>query len=290
MNIKIVERHSLDARMRRALEQSEFAVHYQPQVDLKTGRLMGTEALIRWQDPERGMVPNDAYIRLAEETGLICKIGEMVLRNACANTKSWQEAGLGMLRVSVNLSAREFRQKNLIPLIASILAESGLEPQYLELEVTEATIMTNVEETERVLRELKAMEVVISVDGFGTGCSSVHYLKRFALDRLKIDRSFLGGIAANSADAAVTEAIIAMGRSLGLKVMAVGVEGRDQLEFLQARECDELQGYLVSRPLPPEALAALLLETGSCFELRGDPVAPLYRETVPGRFDPLFTT
>lgn len=260
MNLKVVERHTMESGMRRALERREFSMYYQPQIDLRSGCLLGIEALIRWYHPKMGMVPNDEFIPLAEETGFICSIGEWVLKSACSDNKLWQEAGLGKFRVCVNLSAREFWQKNLVPLVVSVLKETGLEPGYLELEVTESAIMSNFDEAQRILAQLKKVGVAVSVDGFGTGYSSVNCLKRFSLNRLKIDRSFLRHSPVSKENAAITETIIAMGRSLGLKVMAVGVEDQVQLEFLKSLSCHEVQGNLVSHPLSAEDLSAVLME------------------------------
>ncbi|MBJ6723574.1 putative bifunctional diguanylate cyclase/phosphodiesterase [Geomesophilobacter sediminis] len=286
MNVKLVERHTLDAGMRRALLGSEFAVHYQPQIDLVSGALIGTEALARWQHPEMGMVPAATFIPLAEETGLICSIGETVLRHACLRNKQWQEQGLGRLTVSVNLSTREFRQKNLVALIGSVLEETGLEPCFLELELTEATIMVNVDEAERTLRQLKELGVLISVDGFGTGYSSLMRLRRFGIDRIKIDRSFLRDLPQSQDNAAITQAIVAMGQSLGLKVLAVGVENHEQLGFLKGLGCNEIQGYLAGRPLGEEAVTTMLARQAAA---QVD-VEVNYPLNDPLRFGPAYTS
>ena len=258
MNIKVVERLMLETSMRKALDRSELSLRYQPQVDLSTGRLIGVEALIRWQHADLGRITTDTFIPLAEETGLILSIGEWVLSTACAQNRAWQDAGFAPFRVAVNLSARQFKQKNLVETIERILAESRLDPQYLELELTESTIMGNAEEAVHTLRRLKEMGISLAIDDFGTGYSSLSYLKYFSIDRLKVDRSFVRDISVNADDAAITTAVIAMGHSLNLKVIAEGVELEDQLDFLRSRGCDEVQGFLLSRPLRAEALTELL--------------------------------
>lgn len=263
MNIKIVERLMLEASLRRALERSEFSLLYQPQIDAESGRMIAMEALIRWRHPDMGMIQTDTFIPLAEETGLILPIGEWVLRTACARNKAWQEAGFARLRVAVNLSARQFKQKNLVGMIAAVLDDTRLAPEFLELELTESTIMSNAVEAAGTLRQLKAMGVSLSIDDFGTGYSSLSYLKHFSIDRLKIDQSFVHDISTNQDDAAIAEAIIAMGHSLKLKVIAEGVELQEQLDFLKTRHCDEIQGYLVGRPLSEEAFTVMLRAGGA---------------------------
>lgn len=258
MNQKIIERHVLEAGLRRALERSEFSLRYQPQVSLDDGRLVGMEALLRWHHPEMGMIQTETFIPLAEETGLILPIGEWVLRTACARNKAWQDAGHEKVRVAINLSPRQFKQKNLVAMISATLAETGLAPEYLELELTESTIMANIEEASRVLSKLKEIGVSLSVDDFGTGYSSLRYLKRFAIDRLKIDRSLVQDVSTSYDVAAVAEAIIAMGHSLRLKVIAEGVEQKEQLDFLKSCRCDEMQGFLRSRPLTEDDFTQLL--------------------------------
>ena len=258
MNVQIVERLMLEASLRKALARSEFSLVYQPQIDINTGSIIAMEALIRWQHPEMGMIPPDTFISVAEETGLILPIGEWVLRTACARNKAWQRAGFVKLRVAVNLSARQFKQKNLVGMVQSVLAETGLEPAYLELELTESTIMTNPLDAAQTLSQLKEMGICLTIDDFGTGYSSLSYLKHFSMDRLKIDQSFVHDISNNPDDAAIAEAIIAMGHSLNLRVIAEGVESKGQLEFLRERCCDEIQGYLLGRPLSEEAFTEVL--------------------------------
>ncbi len=258
MNFKAEERLMLDNSLRKALERQEFFVHYQPQMNLLTGSLIGMEALVRWQQPEMGLVTPDKFIPLAEESGLIIPIGEWVLRTACRQNKAWHDMGFGPLRMAVNLSARQFRQGNLAESVAAVLDETGLPPSLLELEITESTIMRNAEETIVTLRRLKEMGISLAIDDFGTGYSSLSYLKHFPIDRLKIDRSFVLDITTDPDDAAIAEAIISMAHSLKLKVTAEGVEQQEQLHFLTQRNCDEMQGYLVSRPISAEEFTRLL--------------------------------
>jgi diguanylate cyclase (GGDEF)-like protein len=260
MNAKAFDRLMLEHGLRRALERDELVVYYQPQVNLHTKQIVGMEALVRWQHPDQGIILPARFIPLAEETGLIIPIGERVLQAACAQNKAWQDAGFPPIRVSVNLSARHFKQKNLVEIIARTLKETGLDPKYLDLELTEGTIMENAEETIKTLRALKDMGVHLSIDDFGTGYSSLNYLRRFPIDTLKIDQSFVQDIPTNPDDAAITAAIIAMTHSLKLKVMAEGVETEEQLPFLYSQHCDEVQGYYFSKPLPPEAFTQLLKE------------------------------
>jgi EAL domain-containing protein (putative c-di-GMP-specific phosphodiesterase class I) len=215
------------------------------------------EALLRWQNPELGLVSPAEFIPLAEETGLIVSIGEWVIRTACKQNKAWQAAGLRPLRVSVNLSARQFKEQNLVERVAQVLNETGLEARYLELELTES-LLQNPEATITPLKELHALGVYLSIDDFGTGYSSLSYLKRFPIDTIKIDRSFVRDITTDADDAAIANAIITMAHSLGMHVVAEGVETGEQLAFLCRRECDSMQGYYFSKPLPADAFAALI--------------------------------
>jgi diguanylate cyclase (GGDEF)-like protein len=260
MNAKALKRLALENGLRRALERSEFEVHYQPQVDINTRKIVGMEALVRWRHPELGLVSPSEFIPLAEDTGLIVPIGEWVLRTACAQSKSWQDEGFASLRMAVNLSARQFQQQNLSEMVVRILQETGLDPHQLELELTESSIMKNPESTVRTLSELKAMGVKISVDDFGTGYSSLGYLKRLPIDMLKIDQSFVHEMTTDPDDAALVMAIITLSHNLRLKVIAEGVETDEQLRFLHLLRCDEGQGYLFSRPLTVEACHQLLVE------------------------------
>lgn len=258
MNASAFENLALENSLRRALERGEFELYYQPQLNLDSGEIVGVEALIRWQHPELGMVSPVQFIPLALETGLIVPMDEWGLRTACQQAKAWQDAGLRPMRVSVNLSSYQFRQKKLVELVARILSETRLDPQYLDIELTESTIMQNAEETVKTLHELKEMGIKLSVDDFGTGYSSLSYLKRFPLDTLKIDRSFIKDITTDPDDEALTRAILAMSNSLKLRVIAEGVETEEQLNFLRANGCDEFQGYLFSRPVRAIEIAEML--------------------------------
>ncbi len=260
MNALVNERLTMESWLRRALERGELLLHYQPKVDLRSNRITGAEALIRWQHPKLGMVSPAKFIPLAEQTGLIVPIGEWVLRTACMQNRAWQEAGLPPITVAVNISARQFREKGLVNSVADILRETGLAPQFLELEVTEGVIMHDVQEVVVVLQKLKSMGVMLSIDDFGTGYSSLSYLKRFPVDRLKIDQSFIKDVTSDPENAAIAQAVITLGHSLNLKVTAEGVETREQLQFLRDHQCDEKQGYLFSKPLPVEEFGKLLQE------------------------------
>lgn len=248
----------LEVELWHAIEHREFRVFYQPIVSMETGRIIGCEALVRWQHPQRGRVSPAEFIPLAEETGLIMPIGEWVLRTACAQNKAWQDSGLPPLWVAVNLSAHQFRRKDLGKTIAQILQEISLEPQYLKLELTESNAMENAEETTKTLRELREIGVQLAIDDFGTGYSSLSYLKRFPIDDLKIDRSFVMSITTDPDDAAIATAVITLAHSLKLQVIAEGVETEEQLAFLGSHQCDAAQGYLFSRPTSAESFAELL--------------------------------
>ncbi len=256
MNVHTLERLALESNLRRALERNEFLLHYQPKIDIGSGRITGMEALVRWQQPARGLIPPAQFIPLAEETGLIVPIGEWVLKTACAQNKSWQEHGLPPLRVAVNLSARQFGHETLLQDVARVLTETGLDPAALELEITESMVMHNPERAVILLTKLKAMGIHLSIDDFGTGYSSLNYLKRFPIDSVKIDRSFIQDLPGDSDDAAITQAIIAMAHSLRLKVIAEGVETEEQLSFLRNHGCDEMQGNYFSKPLPENEFPA----------------------------------
>jgi diguanylate cyclase (GGDEF)-like protein/PAS domain S-box-containing protein len=266
MNASAFENLALENSLRRALEREEFELYYQPQVSIDSGKIVGVEALIRWMHPEMGMISPVQFIPLALETGLIVPMDEWGLRVACSQAKAWQDAGLPPICVSVNLSSYQFRQKNLTEAVARIISETRLDPQYLDIELTEGTIMQNADETIRTLNELKEMGIRLSIDDFGTGYSSLSYLKRFPLDTLKIDRSFIMDITNDPDDEALTRAIIAMSNSLKIKVIAEGVETEEQLDFLKTNGCDEFQGYLFSRPVPASELAEML-KSGKYMEL-----------------------
>ncbi|MBD1834768.1 EAL domain-containing protein [Cyanobacteria bacterium FACHB-472] len=258
LGARALERLVLENRLYKALEREEFLLHYQPQVNLITGQIVGMEALIRWNSSDLGFISPYQFIPLAEETGLICPIGEWVLRTACAQNRLWQSQGMPQFRIAVNLSARQFQQNNLLKIIDQILAETGLEPYFLELEITESIAMQDVDLTISVLRKLQNIGIQISMDDFGTGYSSLSYLKHFPLDTLKIDRSFIRDLMRNPHDAAIVKAIMALGHGLNLKVIAEGVETPEQLEFLRSVECDGLQGYLFSPPVAAQAATEII--------------------------------
>ena len=260
MNERARARLELEPALRTALERNEFVLYYQPQVDLQTGAVVGVESLLRWQHPELGLLTPDRFIALAEETGLIVPIGAWVLRTACSQASTWQRQGIANLRVAVNLSASQFEQPNFACLIATVLEETGLPATLLDLELTESAVMTDVERTISVLYELRALGVQLSIDDFGTGYSSLAYLKRFPIDVLKIDRSFVNDISQNSNDAAISKTIISMAHTLGIRVIAEGVETEAQCEFLSQNMCDEIQGYLISTPRPAPEIEILLQE------------------------------
>ena len=258
MNEQALERLRIEGDLRLALERNEFLLHYQPKVDLRSGNIVGMEALIRWQHPELGMVSPVRFISLAEETGLILPIGSWVIRTACEQTKAWQDAGWDKLRVSVNLSVRQFVQKDLVSSIEAVLKDTGLDADLLELELTESLVMTDVDHAIGILRQLKELGVHLSIDDFGTGYSSLSYLKRFPIDVLKIDKSFVRDITVDADDAAITVSIISLAHSLKLHVIAEGVETQEQLSYLRRHGCDEMQGYLFSPPVPAERFEELL--------------------------------
>jgi diguanylate cyclase (GGDEF)-like protein len=257
MSAHAAKRLMLENRLRQAVERGEFILHYQPQVDAGSGKVVGVEALVRWDSPELGFLPPGEFIPLAEETGLIMPIGEWSLRAACLQLKAWHKAGCGPLRVAVNLSPRQLRHGNLPNMVRGALKESGLDPQCLELELTESSLMEDAKGTAAMLAELRGMKVGIAIDDFGTGYSFLSYLDQFPIDTLKIDRSFVSD--ARSRTAAITTAIVTLGHALGLRVKAEGVETEDQRAFLCALGCDEMQGYLFGKPLAAEEIAPLLL-------------------------------
>ena len=258
MSERTLERLSIEGDLRHALERGEFTLHYQPQVDLGSGAIVGMEALIRWDHPQLGRIAPGRFIGLAEEMGLIIPIGAWVLRTACAQTKAWQLAGLGELRVAVNLSPRQFTQKALLQSIADILRDTGLDARFLELELTESMVMSDVEHAISILRNLKGLGIQIAIDDFGTGYSSLSYLRRFPIDVLKIDQSFVNDISTDPDDAAIVVSIISLAHSLRLKVVAEGVETAEQLAFLREHDCDQMQGYFFSRPVAADAFERLL--------------------------------
>jgi diguanylate cyclase (GGDEF)-like protein/PAS domain S-box-containing protein len=261
MNLRAVERQSLEGSLRHALEGEQFLLHYQPKVNLDTGEITGVEALIRWQHPDRGLISPGRFIPIAEDCGLIVQIGRWVLREACRQAREWQDAESLRLPIAVNVSALEFRDPGFVDSVRTVLQETGLEARYLELELTEGVLMEDGQSTAAVLQELKKMGVHLAVDDFGTGYSSLSYLQQFPIDVLKIDQSFVHHITGNPDDSPIVSAIIDMGKNLKQRVIAEGVETQGQLAFLQAQRCAEGQGYLFSRPLAA-AQFAYLLQTG----------------------------
>jgi diguanylate cyclase (GGDEF)-like protein/PAS domain S-box-containing protein len=258
MNVRAVERQSLENGLRDAIERKEFVLHYQPKMNLETGTIIGVEALIRWHHPERGLVPPVHFIPIAEECGFIVPIGQWVLREACHQARAWQDSGLRPMRIAVNVSAVELRAKEFVAGVNDILTESGLDPRYLELELTETFLMQDAKSTVAVLRALKGMGVQLALDDFGTGYSSLSYLKRFPIDTLKIDQSFVRDLTTDADDASIVTAVISMGKSLHMGVVAEGVETREQLAFLREQSCPEGQGYYFSRPVAAEEFTQLL--------------------------------
>ncbi|MEG4279097.1 EAL domain-containing protein [Microcoleus sp. MON1_C1] len=260
---KVSEDLNLENNLYKALKNSEFVLHYQPQINLKTGKIVGLEALIRWEHPERGLISPDRFIPLAEETGLICPIDEWVMRTACLQNRAWQLQGLPPMRIAVNLSARQFLQPHTVKIIAEILLETQLNPEYLEIEITESIAMTDVSFTVSVLQQLQDMGIHISLDDFGTGYSSLWSLKNFPLNHLKIDKSFVADLVTGSSGATIVKLAIALGQGLNLQVIAEGVETAEQLAFLQSHHCDMGQGYFFSKPIPAAAITQLCLENQS---------------------------
>jgi diguanylate cyclase (GGDEF)-like protein/PAS domain S-box-containing protein len=258
LNHALVERLDIEHRLRGALARNQFLLHYQPRIDMDTGRIAGAEALLRWRVPQRGLVSPARFISVAEDTGLIVPIGRWVLHTACRQARDWQEAGLPSIVVSVNVSPRQFREGNIVSTIAEALRVTGLEARYLQIELTEGLAMHGAEKYVEMLGQIKALGVQIAVDDFGTGYSSLSYLKRFPVDQLKVDRSFVIDLATDPDDAVIVQAIIALGHKLKLRVVAEGVETTEQLEFLRQSGCDEMQGYLFGKPMIASDFAALL--------------------------------
>jgi diguanylate cyclase (GGDEF)-like protein/PAS domain S-box-containing protein len=250
----------LENNIRPGIERSEFFVHYQPQVDVRGFHLVGMEALVRWQHPSLGLLYPSEFVTIAEETGLIIALGDFVMRAACAQNKAWQDKGLTPMRVSVNFSARQFQQSTFITDVAHILKETNLDPRWLELELTESSIMKDPEQAIEKLHELKLMGISVAIDDFGTGYSSLNYLKRFPIDTLKIDKTFVSDVCKDPHDTAIVRAIINLGHALDLMVVAEGVETKEQLQYLSALECDVVQGFLFSKALSPKAFEDLLIE------------------------------
>jgi EAL domain-containing protein (putative c-di-GMP-specific phosphodiesterase class I) len=259
MNRAAADWLEVGAELHHALERDEFELHYQPKVNLRTGAITGVEALIRWRSPDLGLVPPNKFIPILEETGLILEVGEWVIARACRQARLWQEQGLPPLRIAVNLSPRQFQQRDLAQRIRSLIDQPDFLPEYLELEITESMVMQNVERAIATLEELRQTGIHISIDDFGTGYSSLAVLKRFPVDCLKVDRSFVRDIPDDADDMAITRSVILLAHSMGLSVVAEGVETEAQRSFLVECGCDEMQGFLFSKPLPPAELAERVL-------------------------------
>ncbi len=260
MNARALERMSLKTHLHHAIERDELVLHYQPRIDIAGGRTLGMEALVRWRHPELGLVSPAKFIPIAEATGLIVPLGEWVLREACEQNRRWQERGFAPIKVSVNLSPVQFRQPDLFETVVRALGHSGLDARWLELELTETSLMSNFESVATTLRRFKELGISLSIDDFGTGYSSLSYLRRFPIDALKIDQSFLREVATNKDDASIVTAIVLMGKCLGLTVVAEGIETPGQLAFMRVMKCDEAQGYLISKPLPALEIEHFLVD------------------------------
>jgi diguanylate cyclase (GGDEF)-like protein len=255
---KAFERMVLENDLQLALKREEFLLHYQPQIDLRTGMITGVEALVRWRTQQGNLVYPKNFLYLMEETGLIVQLGEWVLREACKQNKAWQEAGFRPLRVAVNISARHFHEKDITHAVSRVLEDTGLAPQFLELELTESIFLKNLERTVKALKVLRKMDVNISIDDFGTGYSSLSYLKYFPINKLKIVEPFISSVSFSPTDEVIARAIIALAHTLNMKVVAEGVEKKEQMQLIRSLKCDELQGNIFSLPLPPEEIGKLL--------------------------------
>jgi diguanylate cyclase (GGDEF)-like protein len=262
MQTQSIERLMLETSLRRALERHEFVLHYQPKYDLRRGSISGVEALVRWQHPDLGLLPPNRFISVAEETGLIVPIGKWVLETACAQNMAWQRQNLPPIRMAVNLSPRQFADPKLLSDIRAALDKSGMSPQLLELEITESMVVQDLERTVQVLESIKRLGITLSIDDFGTGYSSMALVKKLPIDVLKIDRSFVREIANDADDKAIADAIIALGRALNLTIVAEGVETAEQEAVLRAHNCDEIQGYLISKPIPADEFGEFLANRG----------------------------
>jgi diguanylate cyclase (GGDEF)-like protein len=268
MNAMALNHLALETSLRQAVDNHEFITYYQPVVALESNRIVGLEALVRWQHPRLGILPPSEFLGLAEDTGLILNISDLVMRSACAQTRQWQLDGFGNLRIAVNISARQFQQPDFLAAVIQTLEESQLDPSCLELELTETAIMENPDVTAGILSEIRRLGVRIAVDDFGTGYSSLSYLKRFPIDTLKVDRTFVSGVTNDPHDAALVTAIVTLAQNLKLRVVAEGVETKEQLDFLRLLKCDEGQGYLFSKPEPGQILERVLFRE---FERRSTP-------------------
>ncbi len=259
MNDKVVKRLAFENKLYKAVEKNEFVLYYQPQTDMDFKKITGFEALIRWNLPKEGLIAPDEFIPIAEETGSIIQIGSWVMKEACSQNKSWEKAGIGNVRIAVNVSAKQFKQEGLVDLISNSLKETGLHPDFLELEITESCILENASIAIDMMHEIKEMGIHLSIDDFGVGFSSLNMLKHLPIDKLKIDRSFVNDVTTNADDATIVKSIISLAHSLDLKVIAEGVEAKEQLEFLRLYDCDEIQGYLVGKPELPEKYKHLIV-------------------------------
>ncbi len=259
MNAQALKRLTLESSLRRAIANQEFITHYQPVINLFSGEIVGAEALVRWQHPEFGLLPPAKFIGLAEETGMIVDIGDLVMRCACAQTRAWQERGFGPFHIAVNISARHFQQTNFLDRMVQILSDTRLDPVCLELELTETSIVENPDVAAELLTRIRSLGARVAIDDFGTGYSSLSYLKRLPIDTVKLDRSFVTGATSDPNDAALVMAIITLAHNLKLKVIAEGIETEEQLNFLRLLRCDEAQGYLFGRPAPAEVLESSLI-------------------------------
>jgi EAL domain-containing protein (putative c-di-GMP-specific phosphodiesterase class I) len=259
MNMRAVERQSIEADLRRGIDRNELILHYQPKVNLKSGEIIGAEALIRWNHPNKGMIYPESFIEIAEDCGLIIPIGRQVLLQACRQTKEWLDNGMPKMTIAVNISALEFRHRDFLQYIRAVLHETGLDATHLQLEITESVLMRNVESSIAILRALKKMGVQLAVDDFGTGYSSLSYLNQFPIDTLKIDQSFVRDISVNKSNGVIVSAVISMGASLNQNVIAEGIETQEQLTFLNAQDCNEGQGHFFSCPVPAKAFSDFLL-------------------------------
>ncbi|MEH2413610.1 putative bifunctional diguanylate cyclase/phosphodiesterase [Nostoc sp.] len=266
INAQLQERLTLENELYAALKRNEMLVYYQPLIDLQNGKVTGMEALVRWQHPTLGLISPAKFIPIAEANGLIVPIDQWVLRTACAQNRAWQLAGFNPIRISVNLSARQFEQPNLVDVVSQILQETGLKASYLELEVTESFLMGDIERSINTLKQLRELGIWLALDDFGTGYSSLNYLKRFPVNMLKIDQSFVQDVISNPDSTAITDAIIALAKSLRLKITAEGVETKEQLDYLRMQGCDEGQGYYFSRPVPADIITPMLQESSHQME------------------------
>jgi diguanylate cyclase (GGDEF)-like protein len=258
LNEAVIERFSLEKDIKTALEKEEFVLYYQPQLELSTLKIVGAEALIRWLHPDKGMIPPDRFIPIAEESGLIIDINKWVIETACKQHNQWKQAGLGPIRIAVNVSGYQITNQNIVQILGDALQTSGIDPKYLEMEITENILMRNTKETIRVLQQIKDLNIKIALDDFGTGYSSLSYLMSFPIDIIKIDRSFVMECTTQKNNRVIIKTIIAMGHSMGMKIIAEGIETKEQLEFLNGYDADIGQGYFFSRPVPQDEFAKLL--------------------------------